>query len=285
VLKSCIFFQNVPLHELRCTVSTTTTRLHGKAHPSTVALQVCTRRPRTSSPAAEGMPVPDNVDMNALDNFLDWDAEAQRTRDGAAAGIGWTPEAYGLHPAVAAATLGVASWRLGRMMDPQLITIASNIECFWRELFPGDLSPMDMDPRWKLLDSCDPNQTGDVAWGSQDPERGSKQFPRLILENRCYQSRVFRNLHMELVWRQDGFQVRACRGFRYPEHPLCCCGQSARACATCTRCAVALASCVEAGSSSWFQGSRRCRHPLSGSAWTMTLSSTHAPTPCGRMMH
>lgn len=158
--------------------------------------------------------MPDNVDTSSLDEFLVWDYEARGTREGTTASIGWTPDAFGLHPAVAAATLGLTSWRLGQKMDRQLVAIASNIECFWRELLPGDLSPADIDPRWKLLDSCDPNQTGDVAWGSQDPDRASKQFPRLVLENRCYQSRVFRNLHMELVWRQDGFQVRACCGYR-----------------------------------------------------------------------
>lgn len=39
------------------------------------------------------------------------------------------------------------------------------------------------------------------------PEKGDPLWPRMQLENRCYCSRVFRKLHMELVHRQDGFQV------------------------------------------------------------------------------
>lgn len=33
------------------------------------------------------------------------------------------------------------------------------------------------------------------------------RYPRLLLENRCYCSRVFRKLHIEAAWRQDGLQV------------------------------------------------------------------------------
>ncbi len=41
------------------------------------------------------------------------------------------------------------------------------------------------------------------------PERGQPGYPRMQLENRCYCSRVFRRLHMELVHRQDSIQARA----------------------------------------------------------------------------
>jgi phycocyanobilin:ferredoxin oxidoreductase len=32
-------------------------------------------------------------------------------------------------------------------------------------------------------------------------------YPRLMIENRIYSSRVFRKLHLELAHRQDGLQV------------------------------------------------------------------------------
>jgi len=41
----------------------------------------------------------------------------------------------------------------------------------------------------------------------KDPEKGQEGYPRLIVENRAYSSRVFRKLHMELAHRQDGMQV------------------------------------------------------------------------------
>lgn len=32
-------------------------------------------------------------------------------------------------------------------------------------------------------------------------------YPRLLIENRVYSSRVFRKLHLEVAYRQDGLQV------------------------------------------------------------------------------
>ena len=40
-----------------------------------------------------------------------------------------------------------------------------------------------------------------------DPKKGEEGWPRLLLENRCYQSDVFRKLHLELAVRQDGLEV------------------------------------------------------------------------------
>jgi len=41
------------------------------------------------------------------------------------------------------------------------------------------------------------------------PQRGEADWPSLRLENRVYRSRVFRKLHLELAFRQDGLQVRS----------------------------------------------------------------------------
>lgn len=59
------------------------------------------------------------------------------------------------------------------------------------------------------MDSLDPERTAGV-WGYVDikpPERKDPRWPRMQLENRCYQSTVFRKLHLELAHRQDGLQV------------------------------------------------------------------------------
>ena len=39
------------------------------------------------------------------------------------------------------------------------------------------------------------------------PARGDPGYPRLQLENRAYESRAFRKLHIEVAARQDGLQV------------------------------------------------------------------------------
>ena len=63
--------------------------------------------------------------------------------------------------------------------------------------------------KYKYLDSMDPKGTAGV-WGYTDikgPKRGEPGWPRMQVENRCYQSKVFRKLHLELAHRQDGLQV------------------------------------------------------------------------------
>lgn len=63
---------------------------------------------------------------------------------------------------------------------------------------------------WQYIDSLDPE--GEYgSWSYQDlepPAKGEPGWPRLQIENRCYQSRVFRKLNIELAHRQDGLEVR-----------------------------------------------------------------------------
>ena len=62
------------------------------------------------------------------------------------------------------------------------------------------------------MDSLDPERSAGV-WGYVDikpPERKDPRWPRMQLENRCYQSTVFRKLQLELAHRQDGLQVCHC---------------------------------------------------------------------------
>ena len=71
--------------------------------------------------------------------------------------------------------------------------------------------------KYKYLDSLDPERTAGM-WGYTDikpPEKGDPRWPRMQIENRCYQSSVFRKLHIELAHRQDGLQVRECTAMHY----------------------------------------------------------------------
>ena len=43
-----------------------------------------------------------------------------------------------------------------------------------------------------------------------DPAKGDERYPRMIIENRAYCTKVFRKLHIELAHRQDGLQVWLC---------------------------------------------------------------------------
>lgn len=62
---------------------------------------------------------------------------------------------------------------------------------------------------YKFMDSLDPDKEAG-AFGYMElkpPEKGQPGYPRLMIENRCYQSTVFRKLHLEVAYRQDGLQV------------------------------------------------------------------------------
>ncbi len=64
----------------------------------------------------------------------------------------------------------------------------------------------------KYCDSLDPEHKMPSSYMEAEwPQRGQPGYPRMQLENRCYESRVFRRLHMELVHRQDSIQVRPTR--------------------------------------------------------------------------
>lgn len=63
--------------------------------------------------------------------------------------------------------------------------------------------------KYRYMDSLDPERSAGV-WGYVDitpPDRKDPRWPRMQVENRCYQSNVFRKLHIELAHRQDGLQV------------------------------------------------------------------------------
>ena len=82
----------------------------------------------------------------------------------------------------------------------------------------------------KFADSLDPEKTiGEYSYVElADPPEGDRSagWPRLLIENRAYCTRVFRKLHLELAARQDGLQactLTPCYTFPEPQPhvPLC----------------------------------------------------------------
>jgi len=108
--------------------------------------------------------------------------------------------------------IGLGTWRLRDMLDPTVAFLVQRIESTWREAFIDDLNLYPA-AKWKgkyeICDSEDPARElegwsyGDVPF----PEKGAEGYPRLLIENRVYCSRVFRKLHVEVACRQDGLQV------------------------------------------------------------------------------
>ncbi|KAL3149332.1 hypothetical protein ABBQ32_002138 [Trebouxia sp. C0010 RCD-2024] len=123
--------------------------------------------------------------------------------------------------ATATEAMGMGSWRLKGAMDPPFEGLTAQIEGLWRHMLE-DLRLYPMDRKYKYMDSLDPERTAGV-WGYVDikpPERKDPRWPRMQLENRCYQSTVFRKLHLELAHRQDGLQVVHCVMYPRLEYDL-----------------------------------------------------------------
>lgn len=173
------------------------------------------------------MPLPENVSREAIATIMQWDKECEDTREGPRASMGWQESRGALHPSVAADIMGLKGWKLGLKVHPKLAELATNIEATWRQLFPMDLGRTHVDPRWRFVDSVDPNQVWGLDFGVEDPQLGSPQYPRLVLENRFYQTTKFRCLHLEIGLRQDGFQVY--NPFPFLQHSLDACLESAQA--------------------------------------------------------
>lgn len=73
------------------------------------------------------------------------------------------------------------------------------------------------------MDSEDPGGAGGaLAWLDRaDPMgRDAPGWPRLLVENRAYSSRVFRKLHLEVAVRQDGLEVLHCVWYPRPQFDL-----------------------------------------------------------------
>jgi hypothetical protein len=104
------------------------------------------------------MDLPEGVSREAIAKFLDWDAECNETREGPKGSMGWREDRGALHPSIAADQQGIKGWQLSTKVHPKLAELAGNIEALWRQMFPLDFSRTDMDLRWKLVDSVDPNQ-------------------------------------------------------------------------------------------------------------------------------
>lgn len=127
--------------------------------------------------------------------------------------VGVLDELSKFPPGLVADMMGLGTWRMNGMVDEVFAFMTGRIEHSFRELLDTDLAmyPADKwkDKGWDFIDSLDPKQ----EWGGfsymdmPNPAKGQEGYPRLMVENRIYSSRVFRKLHLELATRQDGLQV------------------------------------------------------------------------------
>ncbi|GAX73683.1 hypothetical protein CEUSTIGMA_g1134.t1 [Chlamydomonas eustigma] len=114
---------------------------------------------------------------------------------------------------VASEINGMGCWRLANSVDAAIQFLVTRIEGSWRELLKSDLNlypPIEWKAHgWDWCDSMDPGMEleGFADVDVPNPKPGEEGFPRLLLENRIYCSKVFRKLHIEVAIRQDGLQV------------------------------------------------------------------------------
>jgi hypothetical protein len=109
----------------------------------------------------------------------------------------------------AEASSRLRTWRLGGHVHTQLQALASGIESMWWELFDEHLQgDHEADERWDLLDSAHPTGSSTWDWDRHAPQKGDARYPQIVLENRRYQTNIFRSLHLELAVSQTGLQVR-----------------------------------------------------------------------------
>jgi phycocyanobilin:ferredoxin oxidoreductase len=94
---------------------------------------------------------------------------------------------------------------------PAIETLAAQVEALWTSTLPEDqFGLLDLEQRFKYLDSLDPEGKQEMVFAVPDPPKDSSYYPRLQVENRTYWSRAFRKLHIEVAVRQDGLQVFHC---------------------------------------------------------------------------
>lgn len=119
---------------------------------------------------AERLHPPEGVDVTNLERVLAWDSRTNTTEAGPTGGTPTKAQSLGAPAGIAPVVIGIKGWVLGTRLHPRLQLLAGNIECLWREMFPDDLQITPMDPRWRLLDSMDVRQSGEVAYRTVDPQ-------------------------------------------------------------------------------------------------------------------
>uniref|UniRef100_A0A383VNQ6 Phycocyanobilin:ferredoxin oxidoreductase n=1 Tax=Tetradesmus obliquus TaxID=3088 RepID=A0A383VNQ6_TETOB len=116
-------------------------------------------------------------------------------------------------PGLVADMMGMGTWRLNGTVDEVFSFLVGRLESSMRELLGTDLALYPTEKwkqqGWDFIDSLDPKREweGFSYVDMPDPLKGQEGYPRLLIENRVYSSRVFRKLHLEVAQRQDGLQV------------------------------------------------------------------------------
>lgn len=107
-------------------------------------------------------------------------------------------------------------------MAPPIEALCSRIEGIVREVQGmDDLIVVKFPRKFEYADSLDPEGKLPFIYVKEDnPAKDEPGYPRLQLENRCYSTRVFEKIHLELAVRQDGLQVFHCVMLPRPQFAL-----------------------------------------------------------------
>lgn len=116
--------------------------------------------------------------------------------------------------------LRMGTWRLRGLVSPAIEALVSQIENAWRAALGDDLALYHIPEKFKMWDSLDPDSKRKDRYSYhtwEEPEKGQPGWPRLQVENRAYRSRVFRKMHLEVAYRQDGLEVLHMVAYPHPQ--------------------------------------------------------------------
>ncbi|KAL6781439.1 PCYA1 [Auxenochlorella protothecoides x Auxenochlorella symbiontica] len=117
--------------------------------------------------------------------------------------------------------LRMGTWRLRGHTCSQIEALVAQIEGAWRTVFGSDFRLYQLDRDMRFADSIDMNKDYPSSWAElMDPTKDEPGYPRLMLENRAYQTRVFRKVHLEVGIRQDNIQILHCTMYPRLEYDL-----------------------------------------------------------------
>ena len=155
------------------------------------------------------------TDNQAVEHLSRWTKEAAERNPGIAA---WASNLFEynvahMSPRLTESILAGGTMHLAYRIHPDLAQLYAALEGMIFEAAGPNLAEAPGDPRWRVVDSVNLMRAAGLAGGLEarhDPGKGEEGWPRLVLENRGYQSAVFRRIHLELAWSQNGINVRCC---------------------------------------------------------------------------
>eukprot|EP01025_Chloroclados_australasicus_P058676 TRINITY_DN7392_c0_g1_i3.p1 TRINITY_DN7392_c0_g1~~TRINITY_DN7392_c0_g1_i3.p1 ORF type:complete len:313 (-),score=11.76 TRINITY_DN7392_c0_g1_i3:577-1515(-) len=104
----------------------------------------------------------------------------------------------------------VEKWKLSPQMSQRISNLVLDVEEYLYKLIGQDtIQHYPIDDKWQIMDSMDPglSSCGKTVDEISSPNKGDKQFPRMLIENRFYYSSTFRKIHIEVAYRQDSIWI------------------------------------------------------------------------------